>query len=162
VLSALFSALIFISITFFHVPNGLGGVIHFGDALIFIAAALLPRGYAPLTAILGAGLFNVVMTPVWTPFTVVIKPIMTYCFTSKGSDTILGAKRNIIAPFAAAAINTVLYFGANWVLFDLYTAYAAFIPLLIQGAGSLVFYFVIAYALDRIGLKAKFMKEGIL
>ena len=162
VLSALFAALIFVSIIFFHVPNGLGGVIHFGDALIFIAAAILPFPYAIPVAAIGAGLFNLVVIPIWLPFTVVIKPIMTLCFSSKKADTILGTTRNIIAPFAAAAINTVLYFAANWILFDQYTAYGAFLPLLIQGAGSIVFYFIIAYALDRIKLKARLMKEGIV
>ena len=162
VVSAVFAALIFVSIIFLHVPNGLGGFIHFGDALIFIAAAMLPFPFAIPVAAIGAGLFNLVAAPIWLPFTVVIKPIMTLCFSSKNSDTILGSKRNIIAPFAAAAINTVLYFGANWILFSQYTAYAAILPLLIQGGGSIIFFFIIAYALDRIKLKARFMKEGIL
>lgn len=154
VLSALFAALIFVSIIFFHVPNGLGGVIHFGDALIFVAAAMLPFPYALPVAAIGAGMFNLVMVPIWIPFTIIIKPIMTLCFTSK-TPGILTAKRNIVAPFAAAAINTILYFGANWVLFDLFTAYGAFIPLLVQGFGSVVFYFMIAFVIDRIGLKER-------
>lgn len=160
VVSALFAALIFISITFFHVPNGLGGVIHFGDALIFIAAAVLPFPYALPVAAIGAGLFNLVMIPIWLPFTIVIKPIMTLCFTSKG-DRILSTKRNIIAPFAAAAINTILYLGANWLLFDQYTAFGAIAPLLIQGGGSIIFYFIIAFAFDRVGVM-KFMKGTVL
>jgi len=155
ILTALFAALIFISIIFFHVPNGFGGVIHFGDAIIFIAATILPFPYALFAAAIGAGMFNLVRVPIWLPFTIVIKPIMTLCFTSKG-NSILVSKRNIIAPFAAAAINTILYFGANIILFDWYAAVGAFIPLVIQGVGSVVFYLIIAYALDRTGLKARF------
>ena len=161
VLSALFAALIFVAITLFQVPNGLGGIIHFGDAMIFISAAVLPFPYALPVAAIGAGMSNLVRVPIWFPFTIIIKPIMTLCFTAK-SDRILGSKRNIAAPFAAAIINTVLYFGANWILFDQYTAVAALTGLFIQGGGSIIFYFIIAYVLDRVGIKARFRKEGIL
>ena len=161
VLAALFAALIFVAILFFHVPNGLGGFIHFGDALIFIAAAVLPFPYAIAVAAVGAGMFNLVRAPIWLPFTVVIKPLMTLCFGSKG-ERIFEGKRNIIAPFAGAGINTVLYFFANWLLFDQYTAIGAFIPLVIQGVGSVVFYFIIAYALDRIGVKSLLKRRGII
>ena len=161
VLTALFAALIFISIIFFHVPNGMGGVIHFGDGIIFIAAAILPFPYAIPAAAIGAGMFNLVRAPIWFPFTIFIKPLMTLCFSSK-SDTILGDKRNILAPFAGLIINTVLYFIANWILFDQYTAIGAGPALLIQGGGSIVIFFIIAYAFDRVGLKARLIKEGIL
>ena len=161
VISALFAAVIFVSITFFHIPNGLGGVIHFGDGLIFIAAVILPFPYAIPVAAVGAGLFNLLRVPIWLPFTVVIKPLMTLCFTSK-CETILGESRNLIAPFVALVINTGLYFIANWILFDRYIAIAAVPPLLVQGGGSVIIFFVIAYALDRVGLKARLSKEGIL
>lgn len=161
VLAAVFAALVFISITFFHVPNGMGGFIHFGDAIIFTAAVILPFPYALPVAAIGAGMFNLVMAPMWLPFTIVIKPIMTLCFTYKGSD-ILGNKRNLIAPFIAAGINTVLYFFANWILFDRYGAIGAFPALIVQGVGSIIFYFIITYALDRLGLKGRLMKEGII
>jgi len=161
VISALFAALIFVSITFFHIPNGMGGVIHFGDGIIFIAAAMLPFPYALPVAAIGAGLFNLVMVPIWLPFTIVIKPILTLCFTAK-TNTILGARRNIIAPFIAILLNTGLYFLANWFLFDRYTAVGAAPALMIQGAGSVVIYFIVAYALDRVGLKARLVKEGVL
>jgi len=172
ILSALFAALIFISISLFRVPNGLGGFIHFGDAMIFIAAAVLPFPFALPVAAIGAGLFNLVFGPIWLPFTILIKPIMTLCFTSTG-DTILQTKRNNIAPFVAALINTVLYFGANMILFALgllpvdhvgiWAAGIASLPgLLIQGIGSVIMFFVLALALDRIGIKVRFMKEGIV
>ena len=160
VLSALLAASIFISIIFLHVPNGFGGVIHFGDALIFISAALLPFPYALFVAAIGAGMFNLVMVPIWLPFTIVIKPLMTLCFTVKG-DTILGSLRNIVGPFLGLTINTVLYFFANWILFTEYTAIAAAPALLIQGFGSVIFYFIIAYVLDRISIKKLLAKGGL-
>ena len=154
-LSAVFVGLIFVAITTLSIPNGFGGFIHFGDSLIYVAAAILPFPYGLIVAALGPGMFNLVRGPHWFPFTIVIKPIMALCFTNKGAK-ILGARRNIIAPFIAGAINTVLYFGANMFLFGGWAAgVAAFPGLIIQGVGSVVFYFVIAHALDRIKVKER-------
>jgi len=152
-MSAMFIALIFISIFFLSVPNGFGGVIHFGDSLIFVAATFLPFPFNILVAALGPGLFNLARVPIWFPFTIVIKPIMALCFTNK-CEKILAPVRNRIAPFVAATINTVLYFFANMFLFGGWAAGVAALPgLLIQGAGSIVFFFVFAAALDRLRIK---------
>ena len=155
--SATFVAIIFLVIYFIRIPNGLGGFIHFGDSLIFISAALLPLPFNLLTAALGPGLFNLAAEggAVWFPFTIVIKPLMALCFTRRG-DTILGPVRNRVAPFVAAGINTVLYFIANMILWGGWAAGMAALPgLVVQGAGSVVFFFVIALALDKLGVKRR-------
>ena len=163
--SGMFAALVFVSIYFLAIPNGFGGFIHFGDALIFTAASVLPFPYGLMVAAVGPGLFNLLRGPMWLPFTVLIKPLMALCFTSK-SAKILGSKRNIAAPFAAAAINTMLYFFANMALFSLgaielghagawAAGVAAFPGLVIQGLGSVAFFFLIAKALDRAGVKER-------
>ena len=166
--SGMFAALIFVSILFLSIPNGFGGVIHFGDSLIFAAAAVLPFPYGLIVAAVGPGLFNLVRVPIWLPFTIIIKPLMALCFTDKAA-TILGTRRNIIAPFLAAGINTVLYFFANMLLFSLgvlpaahvgaWAAGIAALPgLVIQGLGSVVFFFLIANALDRARIKERLFK----
>ena len=156
--SAAFIAIIFLAISIFRVPNGLGGFIHFGDSLIFVAAALLPVPFSLFVAALGPGLFNLAAEggAIWFPFTIIIKPIMALCFTCKGGS-ILGPVRNRVAPFLAAGINTVLYSFANMILFDGFAAgVAALLGLVIQGVGSIVCFFVIAAALDRINIKRMF------
>ena len=166
--SGMFAAMIFVSILFLSIPNGLGGVIHFGDSLIFAAASVLPFPYGLIVAAVGPGLFNLVRVPVWLPFTIIIKPLMAWCFTDKAA-TILGSKRNIIAPFLAAGINTVLYFFANMLLFSLgalpaahvgvwAAGFAALPGLIIQGVGSIVFFFIIAKALDRARIKERLFR----
>lgn len=154
VVSAMFIALIFVSAYSLSVSNGIGGVIHLGDALIFLAAAILPKPHSLVVAALGLGIFNLASPlglAMWFPFTITIKPLMALCFTNKG-ETVLGPIRNRIAPFIAMVINTVLYFGAN-VLITEAGGLAALPGLLIQGAGSVVFFFVIAFALDVAGVK---------
>ena len=166
-LTGIFIALIYIAITFFHIPNGFGGVIHFGDGMIFLAAAILPTPYAMAAASLGAGLMNLAVGSAFLPFTLVIKPLLVVFFASKGK-TIL-TMRNTTAPFAAGILNTVLYFFANAILFDGLTiaaliqgetgftrwfiAIQAIPGLLIQAGGSVVVFFVLAKVLDAVGLK---------
>ena len=163
VLTSLFAALIFIAISFIHAPNPLGGIIHFGDAFIFLAAVILPFPYALPAAAIGAGMANLFLgIPMWAPFTVVIKPLMTLCFSSRG-NTIFATKRNLIAPFGAGLINLILYYIAAIILFGNWLAPLANIPGdLIQFAGSAALYFLISYAFDRMELKARLKRQGIL
>lgn len=171
VLVGLFSALIYVAILLLRFPNPAGGIIHFGDSLIFTAAVLLPFPYALFAAAIGPGILNIVVVPHFFFFTIMIKPIMAFCFTSKGK-TILGQKRNLIAPFIAAGLNIVLYFFATMILFALgiievgeLGAWAAGIAGLpgdfIQGAGSIVLFFVIAGALDRMRIKERLFPESV-
>ena len=156
--SAMFAALIFVSIAFLGIDNGMGGFIHFGDALIFTAASVLPLPYGLMVAAVGPGLFNLVRGPQWLVFTVIIKPLMALCFTSRGAK-ILGSRRNIIAPFAAAAINIALYFVAGSILFGGWAAGAAGLwGDLVQGAGSIAFYFAIAKIMDGADIKARLFR----
>jgi len=163
VLTAMFAALIFTAIVVIRVPNPIGGIIHFGDTFIFLAAVMLPFPYALPAAAIGAGMANLFLgIPMWAPFTIVIKPLMTLCFTGRGG-AILSQKRNMIAPFGAGLINLVLYYIAAVILFSDPLAPMAGVPGdLIQFAGSAVFYYIIAYTFDRLGLKERFRKEGIL
>jgi len=157
-MTGLFIGIIFFVIWQFRVPNGFGGVIHFGDSLIFIAAVMLPFPYSLVAAAIGPGLFNLVEIPIWLPFTLMIKPLMALCFTNRG-ETILGPIRNRIAPFLAAGINTVLYFVANMILFNGWAGgVAALQGLVIQGVGSIAFFFLFAVALDRVKAKKMLWK----
>jgi len=159
VLTGMFAALIFVTIFFISIPTGFGGVIHFGDSLIFLAAVMLPFPYGLVAAGVGAGLFNLVRIPMWFPFTIVIKPIMALCFTSKG-ETLLGPLRNKIAPFVAGALNVVLYFPGYMLLAypgGWAVAWAAVPGQLVQAGGSIIFFFILAGALDRLGVKGRFL-----
>ena len=58
--TGLFAAMIALMTAYiFHIPYGAnGGYIHFGDALIYIAAVLLPRPYALAAAAIGGGVID--------------------------------------------------------------------------------------------------------
>lgn len=155
-ISAAFIALIFFTTAYiFHIPAG-NGYIHIGDSLIYLAASFLPAPYAAASAAIGAGMSDALTGfPQYVLFTILIKPLNALCFSSKG-DKLLTV-RNRIAPLICAPITVVGYYFADVILYGNWAAPIATIPQnLVQAGGSLVIYFVIAYSLDKTGIKNRF------
>lgn len=138
-----------------HIPTGVnGGYIHFGDSLIYLAAAILPAPYAMAAAAIGGGFADLLTAPMWTIATVIIKMLITIPFTSKSAKII--TKRNVIATLIAYMISGTCYFFAEYILFGTWSAYIASMSgSLIQSGGSAVFFIIIGIALDKAGIKAK-------
>ena len=60
-----------------------GGYIHLGDALIYLAAVLLPAPYAMAAGAIGGGLADLLTAPVWAPATNHQMPLWnTSCLTT--------------------------------------------------------------------------------
>ncbi len=98
--TALFAAAITVMTAYMlHIPLPTGGYIHLGDALIYLAACLLPVPYAAAAAAIGAGLADLLTAPMWVLPTLVIKAVLVLFFTSK-SERIL-CPRNWAAVVAA-------------------------------------------------------------
>ncbi len=155
-LTGLFAAMITLMTAYiFHIPYGAnGGYIHFGDALIYIAAVLLPRPYALTAAAIGGGLADLLTAPMWAPATIIIKMLLTLFFTSD-ADRML-CLHNKIAPFLAAICSATGYYLAEGILFGSFaTATASIIGSMIQSGGSAIIFFCLAAALDRVHLKTK-------
>lgn len=157
VLSALFAAMITVMTAFlFHIPIGVnGGYLHFGDALIYLAASILPAPYACVAAAVGAGLADVVSgVPIWAPFTLVIKAGMALLFTSKREKLL--NKRNVLALLGAWLITCAGYYIAEAIITGNWIVPAAGLPAnTIQAAGSAVLFVLIALALDKMQFKSR-------
>lgn len=138
-----------------HIPTGVnGGYIHFGDSIIYLAAALLPTPYALAAAAIGGGLADLLTSPMWAPATIVIKMLITIPFTNKSVKII--TPRNVIASVIAYFISGFSYFLAEYLLFGTWTALIASMSgSLIQSGGSAVFFIIFGLALDRINAKSK-------
>ena len=138
-----------------HIPTGVnGGYIHFGDSIIYLAAALLPTPYALAAAAIGGGLADLLTSPMWAPATIVIKMLITIPFTNKSAKII--TPRNVIASVIAYFISGFSYFLAEYLLFGTWTALIASMSgSLIQSGGSAVFFIIFGLALDRINAKSK-------
>lgn len=138
-----------------HIPIGTsGGYIHFGDALIYLGAVLLPRPYAIAAAVLGGGLADLLTAPMWAPATMTIKLLIVLPFTSK-TPKILNL-RNAVAMVISGVITCLGYFVAEYLLFGTWAVFfASVFPNMIQALGSAIFFIIIACALERTKLKKR-------
>lgn len=142
-----------------------GGYIHLGDTVIYLAAALLPMPYAMAAAAIGAGVADLLVAPMWAPFTVVIKALMVLAFTSKKERFLCG--RNALATVISGVVCVVGYFGAEMMILCLSGSSlgAAFGASLlsapfngIQAVASCICFLVLAAALDRLQFKQRLQK----
>ena len=158
--TALFAAAITIMTAYMlHIPLPTGGYIHLGDALIYLAACLLPVPYAAAAAAIGAGLADLLTAPMWVLPTLVIKAVLVLFFTSK-SERIL-CPRNWAAVVAAGLFSPAAYALANCVMAGTMTAFLPqFLGTLAQGIGSGALFLVIAPALDGMKLKTHLSAGG--
>ena len=94
-LSAVFAALTYAMTAFIHIPTA-KGYIHIGDAVVFMAASLLPKPYAMAAAAIGASFSDMLSGYwIWVPATFIIKAVTVLAFTSKKSRIL--CKRNFTA-----------------------------------------------------------------
>lgn len=158
-MTGLFAAMITVMTAYIcHIPYGAnGGYIHFGDALIYMAAVFLPRPYALGAAAIGGGLADMLTAPMWAPATIIIKMLITLPFTSKQGRIL--TPRNIAAPFLAAAISAAGYYLAEGILFGSYVApLTSLAGSAVQSGGSAVIFLVLAAAMDKAHVKNKTQK----
>ena len=136
-----------------HIPVGVnGGYVHFGDALIYLAATLLPTPYALAAAAIGGGLADLLTAPMWTLATIVIKMLITIPFTNKSVKII--TPRNVIATILAYFISGFGYFLAEYLLFGNWSVLlVSMSQSLVQSGGSAVLFIVFGLALDKIQVK---------
>jgi len=156
IMTALFAALVTVFTAYIgHIPlPGTEGYIHFADALIFLAACLLPGPYAAAAGALGAGLADMLTAPAYAIPSVIIKICIALCFSAK-REKILCA-RNCLALLPAAAITLGGYFLVERII--KYTWQAALVTLpanLVQVIGSAALFVLLGLAMDKTGLKNK-------
>lgn len=153
--SAVFASLI-TGLTFFpKVPIPGGGYIHLGDTVIYLAASFLPLPYAMTAAAIGGGLADLLAGyAAYAPFTLVAKALLTIAFTHKSKKIL--SKRNYIAPLAGIFVTSAVYFIADWVLYGIAGAVSGTIWNITQAVASMILYYIIATAFDKMQLKDKF------
>ena len=155
VLTALFAAAITVMTAYLlHIPIPTGGYIHLGDALIYLAACLLPVPYAAAAAAIGAGLADLLTAPMWVLPTLVIKAVVVLFFSSKAERVL--CRRNIAAVVIAGLFSPAAYALAGCAMAGTMAAFVPqFLGTLVQGIGSGALFFVLAPALDGAKLKTR-------
>lgn len=153
-LTGLMAAMITIMTAYIcHIPTGINsGYLHFGDALIYLAAALLPTPYALTAAAVGSGLADLLTSPLWIPATIPIKMLIALPFTCKSAKIV--TPRNVTASVLALLISGIGYFLAEYLIFGTWPVLIASMSgSLIQSGGSAVFFIIIGLALDKTHVK---------
>lgn len=156
-MTALLAALITIMTAYIcHIPIGVnGGYIHFGDALIYLAAILLPRPYALAAAAIGGGMADLLTAPMWAPATIIIKMLIVLPFSNKSGKIV--TPRNVLAAVAAYFISGLSYFLAEYILFGNWSVFlVSMSQSLIQSVGSAVFFVILGLVLDKVNIKNRF------
>ncbi len=160
IIAALFAAMITVLTAYIcHIPfGGNSGYIHFGDAFIYLAACLLPTPYAIIAGALGAGLADFLTAPLWVPYTLIIKSLITLSFSSKTKKII--NLRNIIAAIIGGMITVGGYYLAEVFILDFnWVAPLVAIPgNLVQAVGSAGIFIAIGFALDKADFKKKVLR----
>lgn len=159
VVTGIMAALIMLMTAYIcHIPVGTnGGYVHFGDALIYLSAAILPKPYALAAAAIGGGLADLFTAPMWLPATIVIKMLIVLPFTDHSQKIV--SIRNVVAMVLAYFISGFGYFAAEYILFETISVFwISMLQSLVQSGGSAVFFIVFGMALDKTGFKKRFMK----
>lgn len=161
VIAALFAGLITVFTAYIcHIPFGTsGGYIHFGDAIIYLGASVLPTPLAVVAAIIGAGLADLLTAPMWVLPTVIIKAMLCLPFVfikhsqKKNGKVTLKA---ILCTSVGAVITVVGYYLAEAIMVSDFKIPLASVPFnCIQAVGSIVIFAIITYSLEKTGVMRK-------
>lgn len=159
ILTGLFASIICLTTAYIlHIPIGAnGGYVHIGDALIYIAATLLPRPYAMISAAIGAGMADLITgSVIWVIPTMIIKPLLVL-FIPSNSDKFIN-KKNIIGTLIAGIIGMILYMVAEGIIFGNFLAAFIFTSTgLIQPIGSFIVFILLGISFDKLELKKKIL-----
>ena len=156
VLTGLFMAMIFVVTAYSPRIPTTRGYIHIGDAVIYLAATVLPMPFAALAAGFGGMLADMLTGfAIWAPYTLVIKTCLTFAFTSKKTTFLCG--RNVMATIAAFPITIGGYYAAGRIMTGSLTVPLAEIPAnAVQAAGSMLLYISLAACMDKSKIKTRF------
>lgn len=141
-----------------HIPLPTGGYIHVGDALIYLAACLLPMPWAMAAGAVGGAVADLLTAPMWAPATFVVKAVICLPFSPKTEKLV--CVRNLAAVICAGIVSPALYGLFNVLLVQDWSAFwPQFLGTLIQGVGSGIVFFAVAWAADKGGLKGRLLSR---
>lgn len=134
-MTGLLIALVFVATRFINIrlPIAInGGLIHFGNVMLFTAAIVFGKKKGAIAGAFGMGLFDILTGwAAWAPFTFVIRGVMGYMIGSishakgKNGDSTL---YNLVAIFASSAWMLAGYYVTEIILYGNWIAPIGSIP----------------------------------
>lgn len=150
VYAGLFAALTALLTAVLHIPVG-NGYVHCGDAVIYLAAAMLPLPYAAGAAAVGGVLADVLSGyAVYALPTFIIKAMLAAVFSAVGGTQML-EKRRILAMILCGLVSVTGYWLTAVILYGGWAAqFVETVPgNCMQAIASGIVYAVIAAAMAR-------------
>ena len=167
-LTSVFAALSAVFVYFIHIPNALGGYTHIGDAIVYLAAAILPSPYAAVSGAIGFGLADLLSGyPVYILPSALIRVLVVLCFTAK-KDKLL-CKRNYIALPLSFLITVGGYFITKYIIYQfinkmpevaITNAFASIPGNILQCVASSAVFIIVSLTLDKMNFKEKINLTG--
>ena len=153
-LSGVFTALVFVVTAYLHVPT-INGYVHVGDALIYLAACILPWQYSLAVGAGGALLADCLTGyAMWAPATVIIKGVTALLFSNRGEKIL--STRNLLMLIPAAAICALGYYLYESLIYRNFISALAGIPAsLTQSVASSILFIALGFAIDKMNYKSK-------
>lgn len=160
--TAMFTAIIFVMTRFISVPVA-SGYVHFGDALVYVAASVLGGPWAFFAASAGEALADIAygMT-YYAPATFIVKALIAvpYVYLYKKSEKILTPVTALMT--IVSGVITVGGYYISDLIIDKSYAIVNIPGNVIQAVGSAVIFIVVGAAFDAAGLKKKlFLKREV-
>ena len=154
-LSAVFAAMTYALTAFLHIPTA-KGYIHIGDAVIFIAASLLPKPYAMASAAIGASLSDALSGYwIWVPATFVIKALTALAFTSKKPKMLCARNFTALVPALVLCVGGYALYSGLVIYGSLPAGFVDAPANAFQTAASAAVYISLGAAMDKSGIKKK-------
>lgn len=150
VYAGLFAAMTALLTATLHIPVG-NGYIHCGDAVIFLAAAMLPMPYAIGASAVGGMLADVLSGYMsYALPTFIIKGLLALTFSLIGGKRAVD-KRRVFALIVCGIVSVIGYWITAVILYGGWQAqFLGTVPgNCVQAVGSAIVYAVVAVALER-------------
>ena len=165
--AALMAALTAVATSFIKFNTGINeGYLHFGDAMIYLSAAILPPPFAFVSSAIGGALADIIAgAPVWAPATAIIKglntlPISLLFYFSKKKDRII-TPLTCLMSVASGFITVFGYLLAEGLMYSFPSAWTSVPFSIIQATGSTVVFILLGLGLDALKFKKRFFSFDI-
>lgn len=153
--SGIFAALAFVCTAFLQIPLHTGYV-HTGDAVMYLAACVLPWPYAVAVGIVGSTLADVMTGfAIWAPASLIIKGLSVLAFRHTGK---IFCMRNVLALIPAWILCIGGYYAYEALLTQ--NAVAPLVGItgnLLQCAISSVLFLLLGYLFDTLNIRRIFL-----
>jgi len=127
---ALLTALSTLAVGYLRVPSPYGGIIHFGDSVIFLTAIFFGPFAGAFVGGIGHSLANMLFGPqIFAPWTLVIKAVMGFMVGMIAYRKTVKSFRVWVALVCSLVILLIGYFIAGTVIFNTGGSAAAPVPL---------------------------------